>query len=395
MLVLDTGDAVGGAGEYAQIKADFYAKALPYMGYDAVGAGEMEARYFKDFHTQQLYGKTIQILSANIIDASTKRRLTKDAYLTKKTKFGLRVGIISLLAPQLVDVSLQEKFGVTIAAPTDILKKEFKRLRDKSDIVILLGHGDVEGMKRLATDFPGLDVIIAGHSFTTQLQEKPEQVGSALFMTTRPGGKYAGKLVLDIGADRKIAGFTGEYAPLDTTLQDDPEMAKLVVRQDKDLEDYYARMRMQYTRYNPVDSTQASGPRPFVSASKCALCHAAEYTSWQKTGHATTFDKLRKDKKTSDPECVSCHTTGYRSKGGFISEYATPHLEGVQCEVCHGPGVSHSRKAAKGYGAVIPSTCAQCHDRVNSPKFSYDTYRALVLHKKGPGEGSTVTAISK
>jgi len=384
VLLLDAGDVISGSEEYARIKADFASKALPGMGYDAVGMGEMEARYVKELQSRKPYGD-IPLISANLTDEKTRKPIGSDQYVIKKTRLGLKVGIISVLAPFLVDVSLQQRAGVSISPAADVLKREFKRLRDRSDLVILLSHGDLDGARRLAQDFPGIDVIIVGHCNSSTIQEKPEQIGTTLLMTTRTSGKYLGKLALDIGADRKIAGYSGEYVPMDATLQDDPEMTKLVAEQDKTIEDYYARMRLQYVRYNPVDSTQPRSPQPFVTATKCRECHLSEYNSWQKTKHQTAFEALRKDKKTADPECISCHTTAFKAKGGFLSEYATPQFKGVQCEVCHGPGVMHSRKPAKGYGAVIQSTCGQCHDRANSPKYDFQVYKALIIHEKGPG----------
>jgi len=121
-------------------------------------------------------------------------------------------------------------------------------------------------------------------------------------------------------------------------------------------------------------------PKPFVGASKCAECHAKESESWQKTGHAKAFVDLSKDNRQTDAECLSCHTTGFKVKGGFTSESATAHLKDVQCEACHGPGVMHSRRPQKGYGAVSEMTCLQCHDPANSPKFEYKTYLGKVVH---------------
>ena len=41
---------------------------------------------------------------------------------------------------------------------------------------------------------------------------------------------------------------------------------------------------------------------------------------------------------TRDPKCLECHTTAYGLLGGFVSFEQTPHMAGVTCEACHGPG---------------------------------------------------------
>lgn len=85
------------------------------------------------------------------------------------------------------------------------------------------------------------------------------------------------------------------------------------------------------------EETPATGP--YVGAERCKMCHRREFESWQATGMATTWNRV---KDAPDVEkCLPCHTTGYGRPGGFTSLEATPHLVGVQCESCHGPGQAH------------------------------------------------------
>lgn len=392
MLLLDTGDVLNGVGEYANIKAQFYAKAFPYLHYDAVGIGEMEAQYMREFSNQYPFSKDVAVVNANITDTSTNKPLTHDAYVIRRTKNGLNVGIISIISELLLDQGMQKRISVQPSPEKEALQRELAGLRAKCDIVILLYHGDYQAAKSLASEFPDIDIVLDGHPGVVNHLGESEQVGKTTLMAVKPSGKYVGRLVLDISADRKIANIASDYAPMDTSYQDDPEMAKLLTQDDKSIEDYYARVRMQYARYGS-DPGQPRLPQPFVSTSKCRTCHAAEFDSWSKTGHAKSFDALKKTNSTHDPQCVTCHTTGYQLKGGFTSEEATPDLTQVQCETCHGPGVIHSRRPAKGYGLIMQSTCVQCHDRADSPHFDYDVYRTRILHKVG--DGAAISPVSK
>ncbi len=85
----------------------------------------------------------------------------------------------------------------------------------------------------------------------------------------------------------------------------------------------------------------AAGAAPtYVGAEKCKMCHMREYRSWSATGKAKAWDMI---KDAPDREkCLPCHTTGFGRPGGFTTFEATPHLAGVQCEVCHGPGSAHT-----------------------------------------------------
>ncbi|MEE8412572.1 MAG: cytochrome c family protein [Acidobacteriota bacterium] len=91
----------------------------------------------------------------------------------------------------------------------------------------------------------------------------------------------------------------------------------------------------------------------YVGNKKCKICHLKEWKSWSTSKMAQAFEVLkpgeRKEAKqnagldpetdyTTDVTCLPCHTTGYGAEGGFVDIESTPHLAGVGCEMCHGPG---------------------------------------------------------
>jgi len=390
VLLLDLGDTTAGEAELAAITADFYSKAFLYMRYDALGMGEWEARLIKDSGRAKLYGDSAPMICANVVDSSRGKLLASKPYVVKETLFGLKVGIIAVVGDDLLDAEVQRRLQIRINPPAEALRKYIGDLRKKSDLVILLSHTQPETARVLASEIPGIDVVLGSH-ISTAASEAPERIGNAVLMHTKPRGQYVGELVLDIGADRKIASFTGEHAALDTEIEDDPEITKLLAEHDKALADYRSRMRAPQRRLSPYGQR---GPRPFVSSSKCRECHAKEYDSWSKTGHARASTSLKRDNRTGDLECLSCHTTAFNSVGGFRSAMETPQLGDVQCEACHGPGVTHARKPGKGYGKVLQSSCAQCHDPAKSPDFKFKAYKSRIAHSKGE-TGSQPAATEK
>lgn len=141
----------------------------------------------------------------------------------------------------------------------------------------------------------------------------------------------------------------------------------------------------------------------YVGVDKCKLCHIKQYKSWQNTKHAKALDALKTDeaKKHSaepskDAKCLICHTTGYGKAGGYVSadDAASAKLEGVQCEVCHGPGekykdvkIMKDKALALKNGLIEPSekTCLACHNNKASPTFKdgawdYNTYYEKIKH---------------
>jgi hypothetical protein len=166
----------------------------------------------------------------------------------------------------------------------------------------------------------------------------------------------------------------------------------------------------------------------YVGAAKCnGSCHDPYYQAWVKSPHGKTFDILkpgeRADAKkkakldpekdyTTDPQCLRCHTTGYRQKGGFKPagskskkgkdtstkiDPEEPSKEQVGCEMCHSAaGGGQFRvvmKNTKGdfkkeetekYGQRwdYENTCTRCHNHPKSPhgdaKLDYAKAKASV-----------------
>jgi len=103
-------------------------------------------------------------------------------------------------------------------------------------------------------------------------------------------------------------------------------------------------------------AASAAAENAYVGAKRCRPCHLKQYTTWEKTRMAQSFDLLKPGVKTAekkaagldpsadyttDATCLACHTTGYQKPGGFKSLAETPDLVGVQCESCHGPGSAY------------------------------------------------------
>ncbi len=148
---------------------------------------------------------------------------------------------------------------------------------------------------------------------------------------------------------------------------------------------------------DPTDliSNVSAVEHEYVGPKACAACHMPQYASWRTTKMANAFEALKpgvsvemKLQHNLDPQldytkvatCVGCHVTGYGEKGGFVDYETTPHMAGVSCESCHGPGGSYIAKGIKknpqfkmvdivAEGFVHPITVTQCQGchNTNSP----------------------------
>ncbi len=88
--------------------------------------------------------------------------------------------------------------------------------------------------------------------------------------------------------------------------------------------------------------------------------------------------------------------TGLGKAGGYVSadDAASAKLEGVQCEVCHGPGekykdvkIMKDKALAVQNGLIVPDekTCLSCHNNKAAPTFKegawdYNKYYGEIKH---------------
>jgi YVTN family beta-propeller protein len=140
----------------------------------------------------------------------------------------------------------------------------------------------------------------------------------------------------------------------------------------------------------------------YVGAQACAECHdnaatGAQYSKWRKTAHAHAYQALSMPESkeitrlsgiTEDPlksrMCLGCHATAsdeedWRKDEGLRLE------DGMQCEMCHGPGSEYSSKEVmkdreqamkRGLQMMTKDDCQRCH----RPKGSHD----MVLKGRKP-----------
>lgn len=378
-LIVHLGDMITEAGKPGGFGLDFYRFALPYMGYDLAGIGELEIRAYKLIDEQSIADLGVPLVCANVLRESDGKPLLGKPYIIKKMPSGLRVAVIAVVGDSVVYPAMQKEMGVRVLPPADVIRANVEKMRKDADIVVVLAHTGYDGALSLVAQAPGIDVILSSHP--SDVKKDYEKVGNTIVMHCRKDCQYVGKLTLEIDADGKITSSAGEQVPLNDKLADDIEIARLIETTGKRVQAYYRQATLDR-------NAQASGdngePPQYVGTERCGKCHGDIGKSWKKTNHARAYDALKDKKdpnKLRNPYCLSCHTTGFDTPSGFTREASTSHLKSVQCESCHGAGSAHAEKPKEpGYGLITDATCLQCHDKGNSPDFNYEKYLAQVRH---------------
>ncbi len=363
-LLVDLGDNFKESTRQGKLKAQTMMKALAAMKYDAITLGDKDLLYGNGF----LNGvQNIPWVAANL----KLEGLTLPPYRIVDVG-GARVLVIAIADPALFYASPDS--NVKLSDPLEALQQHLEAARKKEspDLVVVLSHMARDpGMGLL--DVAGVDVVINGHieKDSDIFDLAPVARNGKIFVQSGPLGQKMGELRVQIDPDGKKT-FQQKMVRLGSKAPMDPEMTKLYDQYNAEVEELFmatlAAKRMK--KENQVYATEAT----------CLTCHAKEHNAWSQSGHSRAYAALQKANKSFDPECLVCHTTGFGQPGGFISEIDTPELQNVQCEMCHGPRLEHSRNPQGGFAGEAKAACGRCHVKKHSPKFNFGRYWPRIRH---------------
>jgi hypothetical protein len=387
LLPLDAGNQVRRFGQQPAIKLQQTVKALRAMDYQAIGFGPDDVRLgVGELLAVAAAGDDSMYASANVV--------LIDPSLTPQTKViekkGRKIGVTSLLDPD--HLKTPPNADVLVEPKVEAARKALAELVDAStDFKVLLYFGKEEAGQQLVRDVPGFDLLVAAGGYGEPTFQAESISGSETRMiVTGSKGMYAG--LVGIYSDKPM-----KYArvPLTHEFEDAPEMRQLM----KEYQDQLRDIGLQGLGLLPP-IPHLSGQR-FVGSERCGECHKTAYEIWQGTPHAEATESIvhppegRGDvPRHFDPECISCHVTGWNPQEyypyatGYLSLEASKNLHGSGCENCHGPGSEHVAAESNDATAAdqrekfrdamkLPlekarEKCMECHDLDNSPDFHED-----------------------
>ncbi len=407
LVAVDLGSQVKRTGVQAEMKLDFSYRALAKLGYAAVGFGPEDLRLDLLSVIINLDEATEPLVSANvgIVDF--------DSGLSSRYKIveagGLKIGITSVLGKQdLARVANAE--DLKLLDPEEAISQVLPELRKAGcDHLVLLSHADPAETKALARRYPEFDWVATAHGADEPPKEPAKIAGTDAYLI-EPGHK--GMYVVVVGLYKNGSpSFRYQRVPLDHRFADAPEIHQLHVEYQQQLE----QLGLENLGLKP--SPHPSG-RKFAGSAVCADCHLSATEVYENTPHFHATDTLLHldPQRQFDPECLSCHATGWEPQkyfpfeSGYLGLKKTPEMTGNGCENCHGPAARHvaaetgeieatdeqmeALRAAlrlknvenegnmKGqvFGKVT-QMCMQCHDLDNSPDFDFQHYWPEVAHE--------------
>ncbi|HEX3659330.1 MAG TPA: multiheme c-type cytochrome [Pirellulales bacterium] len=397
LVTTDLGGLVNRQGTQAELKFQMAVDALRAMNYSLVGLGPDDLRLGAGIllsATTEPDGKPNRFAPANVglfeldLDSPDRFRVVESG--------GRKIGLVAVLSEfyQKQVASDDVKFADPVAA----LEKIVPKLASAADVRILLAYAPPAESVQLARRFPQFDVVVTAGGADQPPREPRRIEHGAMLIELGHKGMYA--IALGLYPDAKHP-IRYQRVPLDSRFPDAPEMKALMVAYQQQLRTLgWDGLGLRPT-LNPRGTNADDPAGHFVGSEACGRCHKTAFDIWRNTPHAEATDTLAKlnPPRHFDPECVSCHVTGWKPQEfvpfqtGYASVETTPQLKGNGCENCHGPGGGHV-SAEAGQDLSLRSkqrkvmrvvaddqSCLKCHDLDNSPEFDFSTYWPQVEHK--------------
>ncbi len=403
---LDLGGTVSRNRAQTKLKLQTFLAAMKDMKYSVlnlgpeelkIGAAELLAYHSPDDKVEH---SGLGFVSANVTLFNTPELGTP--IRGKLLTFGkLKVGVTGILGPSFRNDITPEGANTDIVigdlepALNAVLKSWDSQV---PSLRILLSHGTMAESKALAKKFPHFDLVLTSGGAEDPEFDNPQKIGNTLLVQVGHKGKYTG--VVGYFPDNPKEKLRFEHIKLSADrFGDSPKMIE------------HMRLYQDLLKAENLAVTEPPIKHPsgatFVGSEKCGECHSKAFEVWKESGHAHAYDSLingrpelknRWVSRIHDPECLSCHVTGWHAQdvlryvSGFESKEKTPHLLHNGCENCHGPGSKHielldndknaARKAVRLTLEEAKKTqCYTCHDLDNSPKFKFEEYWEKIKHK--------------
>lgn len=412
---LDMGGLVKRLGVQTEIKYRYALESLVDLGYQGVALGGHELGLG---NIDAVSGALMNIdpaknpvVSANVgiygLDESVEMGMTARFRVIEAG--GKRIGVTSVLGAK-HQAALAGRADIAIISPADGLAQVAPLLAaENCDLQVLMVHGDPAEATALALQFPQFQIVA-----TTGGAEEPPKTPKAI-----PGSKsllveagHKGMYVIVIGYynDPKTP-IRYQRVPLDTRFVEGTAMKEKLVAYQQELET----MGLEPLGLKAVAHPDGA----FAGSAACADCHTAAWAVFEKSPHAHATDTLVKldPPRHFDPECLSCHVTGWNPQGyfpyttGYLGLTETPEMTQNGCENCHGPAADHVKvesgevdatdqeietlRAALRMSLVanegnkdgqvfeegqVVKNCMRCHDIDNSPDFDFQKYWPAIKH---------------
>jgi hypothetical protein len=365
-LALEAGDML----DYRfadDVAAEIMVETMAAAGYDVVALGDQEFAGGEEFFLNKIVRSKLPLVALNVYGPGGRVAPPWAVF----DLGAVRIGVTAALEPGLMAYYAPSD-KISVRPYERELREAIAQLGRDADVVIVVGHMPAGEARRLAAEFGGVDIIIAGHD-QQDLAEDPIVVGDTYIVSAGPRGMAAGTVGI-IKRDGAVAFEFGKIL-LDEGVPKDEGLNVLVEQYYDNLYAGLARNRASWLE-RQIDERGVLVRDNLI----CARCHDEQYEDWETSAHASAYGALVEKGRAGSPACLYCHTTYYGVAAAF-GDAGGPNLEfaNVGCISCH--TVREGHPAAATADDVNELTCLPCHNRDFSPDFVYSSALEEIRHR--------------
>ncbi|MDA8442274.1 MAG: 5'-nucleotidase C-terminal domain-containing protein [Peptococcaceae bacterium] len=258
-VVLAAGDMMQGTPISNVLKGGPVIDIMRQMKFDAMELGNHEFDWGNDVLDQNLTKAGFPFLAANLglkpgdTDVNAQKLSKAVQPYTILTKDGLKVGVIGVILPDVVNIVMPSIIGhFAIQDPVQTVNQLVPQLKAQgADMVVVLAHiGDQynawpstgtqpaveplsQDLAKLAKGITGVSAVFGGHSHTTNYDMVPDAAGKMIpAVIGYANGRGAGVIRLALDANNAVVGAAPNYLDVSnrlySTLTPDPQVQAIV-----------------------------------------------------------------------------------------------------------------------------------------------------------------------
>ena len=220
-LLLDNGDTLHGTYPAVSSQGKTLTPILNSLDLDAMTV-HWDAVYGPEILKARANELNYPILASNLWHENNAEQPFASYQILERA--ALRIGLIGL-ASNLIKPPFSPGFTTDLGLQRLPGLIENLRLREKVNLVVLLSHLGFPQDLQLATDVPGIDVLLSGHTHNRVYQ--PVQKGHCLIIQSGSHGSFLGRLDLLL-EDGQLTDYKHELLVVEQEIEPDPEMHSLV-----------------------------------------------------------------------------------------------------------------------------------------------------------------------
>jgi 2',3'-cyclic-nucleotide 2'-phosphodiesterase (5'-nucleotidase family) len=225
VLTLDGGDTLHGTHPAVDTEGEALIPILNSLGFDAMTA-HWEFAYGPQRLQEIARHLNFPILANNCFREGTSQLVFPGHKLYERS--GFKVGVIGIAA-YIVDKTMPDHFskGVCFTLGNQELPAAIQHLRQQegADIIVVLSHLGFPQDVKLASEVPGIDVLLSAH--THNRLYRPARVNDTLIIQSGSHGSFIGVLDLSIEHGR-VQDYRHELVRITENIQPDPDVQALV-----------------------------------------------------------------------------------------------------------------------------------------------------------------------